>query len=283
MEKSMTKQDVLARIKKCAKKLGRTPTYTEIWRMTKITKTQIKLQFENLAEALRQAGVAARGVGHRLDTLTLLEDWAHMVRKMGRPPSYMEYKRAGNYGANSFLNRCGAWSRVGERFHEIVRERKREGAWTDVLEIVRQWEGKTTAEGRRKMKPTVSERVPHDEAQPRRKMLPGRPIYGMPLKMPVLRNAPTTEGGVMVLFGALAERLGFSVERVQTAFPDCEALREVAPGKWQRVWIEFELYSRNYLEHQHEGKVCDIIVCWVHNWPGCPEEIEVIELGKIIG
>jgi len=278
----MRKAQVLARLKKCAKKLGRTPTYTEIWRMTKITKTQIKLQFENLAEALRQAGVVARGVGHRLDTLTLLEDWGHMARKMGRPPSFMEYKRAGNYGANSFLNRCGAWSRVGERFREVVKERKRESAWTDVLAIVREWEGKTTSEGRRKMKPTVSERVPFDEPLARRKMLPDRPMYGPPLRMPGLRNEPTCEGGVMVAFGMVAERLGFAVEKIQTAFPDCEALREVAPGKWQRVWIEFEMYSRNFVEHQHEGKGCDIIVCWVHNWPECPEGIEVIELSKIV-
>ena len=279
----MRKAQMLSALKKCARKLGRTPTYTEIWQMTKITKTRIKLQFENLAEALRQAGVEPRGCGHRLDTLTLLEDWGHMVRKMGRPPSFMEYKRAGNYGANSFLNRCGAWSRVGERFRAIVKERKRESAWTDVLAIVAAWEGKTTAEGRRRMKISVSERVPHDKAPARRRMIEGRTIYGAPfLKMPVLRNAPTSEGAVMILFGALAERMGFAVEKVQTGFPDCEALREVAPGKWQRVWVEFELYSRNYLEHQHAGKVCDIIVCWEHNWPECPEGIEVIELSKVV-
>lgn len=105
----MTKETVLAGLQKCAKKLGRTPTYTEIWRMSKITKYMIKLHFGSLAEALKRAGIAARGIGHRLDTLTLLEDWAHLTRKVGRPPSFMEYRRAGNYGANSFLNRCGAW------------------------------------------------------------------------------------------------------------------------------------------------------------------------------
>jgi hypothetical protein len=282
--KNMTKKQVLAGIRKCAKKLGRTPTYTELWRIGKVTKYMIKLHFVTLAEAMKRAGVQARGSGHRLDTLTLLEDWGHLARKMGRPPSFMEYRRAGNYGANSFLNRCGAWSRVGERFCAVVKERKKEYVWMDVLAIIREWEGKTTWEGRRKMmKPMVSERVMHDEAQPRRKMIAGRPIYGPPLRLPVLRNAPTTEGGVMVAFGALAERLGFAIERIQTAFPDCEALREVPPGKWQRVWIEFELYSRNFLEHQHDPRGCDIIVCWVHNWPECPEGIEVIELSKIIG
>ena len=110
----MTKANVLAGLQKCAKKLDRTPTYTEIWRMSKITKYTIKLHFGSMAEAMKRAGVAARGVGHRLDTLTLLEDWAHLTRKVGRPPSFMEYRRAGNYGANSFLNRCGAWSRVAD-------------------------------------------------------------------------------------------------------------------------------------------------------------------------
>jgi hypothetical protein len=59
-------------------------------------------------------------------------------------------------------------------------------------------------------------------------------------------------------------------------------MREVAPGKWQRVKVEFEMLSRNFLEHQHDPKKCDIIVCWVHNWPECPEWIEVIELSKVV-
>jgi hypothetical protein len=27
---------------------------------------------------------------------------------------------------------------------------------------------------------------------------------------------------------------------------------------------------------------CDVIVCWVHNWPECPEWIEVVELRKVV-
>jgi hypothetical protein len=26
----------------------------------------------------------------------------------------------------------------------------------------------------------------------------------------------------------------------------------------------------------------EIIVCWEHNWPECPEGIEVIELSKVV-
>jgi len=79
-----------------------------------------------------------------------------------------------------------------------------------------------------------------------------------------LRNAPTTENGVIFAFGRVADKLGFEVERIQTAFPDCEALREVAPGKRQREKVEFELFSRNFLEHQHEGR------CATPGPPGAP-------------
>jgi hypothetical protein len=32
---------------------------------------------------------------------------------------------------------------------------------------------------------------------------------------------------------------GFRVERLQAAFPDCEAKREVAPGKWDLVLVSW--------------------------------------------
>jgi hypothetical protein len=66
-------------------------------------------------------------------------------------------------------------------------------------------------------------------------------------------------------------------------YPDCETKREVAPGKWQRCRIEFEYESKNFLRHGHDPKKCDVIVCWRHNWKECPEEIEVIELSRVLG
>lgn len=279
----MTKEKVLAGLKKCATKLGRTPTSTEIRRMTGITDYLIHRNFNNLAHALQQAGVETRGVGHRVDTMTLMEDWAHLTRKLERPPSHMEYRKMGQYGANSILTRCGAWSRAGERFRALVLENKKESEWADVLKIIAQWEGRTTAEGRRKMANSrPSERVIQDEPQPRRKMKAGRPIYGPPSRLRGMRYEPVNEAGVVYVFGRMAEALGMEVERIQTAFPDCEAMREVAAGKWQRVKIEFEFASRNFVDHGHAVDGCDIIVCWVHNWLDCPPEIEVIELSRLV-
>ena len=108
------------------------------------------------------------------------------------------------------------------------------------------------------------------------------PLYGPPLTLAAMAHAPTNETGVIFLFGALAERLGFRVERLQSAFPDCEAKREVLPGVWRAVRIEFEYESKNFVLHKHDPQGCDLIVCWRHNWPECPAGIEVIELSKLV-
>jgi hypothetical protein len=110
-----------------------------------------------------------------------------------------------------------------------------------------------------------------------------RPVMGEPFDRRPMTNAPVNELGVMVLFGMVAARLGLQVESVQGKFPDCLAKREVAPGKWQHLRIEFEYESRNFKLHGHDPKGCDMIVCWRHNWKECPAGIEVVELCRLFG
>src|SRR6202011_3263281 len=110
--------------------------------------------------------------------------------------------------------------------------------------------------------------------------LSSRPTYGNPLDFRGLRHEPINENGVVFLFGMVARELGYLVEAVQAGFPDCEAKRQVGPGKWQRVRIEFEFESRNFRDHGHPMDGCDVIVCWRHNWEERPENIEVVELSR---
>jgi hypothetical protein len=110
-----------------------------------------------------------------------------------------------------------------------------------------------------------------------------RPVCGEPLPVPgPLFFAPTNEHGVVLLFGKLAEKLGFLVLGLQTAFPDCMALHRIAPGNWQPVTIEFEFESKNFRTHGHDPEGCDFIVCWEHNWAECPENLEIIALSDEI-
>jgi hypothetical protein len=106
---------------------------------------------------------------------------------------------------------------------------------------------------------------------------------GEPFDRRPMTNAPVNELGVMVLFGMVAAGLGLQVESVQGKFPDCIAKRQVAPGKWQYLRIEFEYESKNFKLHGHDPKGCDMIVCWKHNWKDVPDNIEVIELCRLIG
>jgi HNH endonuclease len=110
-----------------------------------------------------------------------------------------------------------------------------------------------------------------------------RPVMGEPFDRRPMTNAPVNELGVMVLFGMVAAGLGLQVESVQGKFPDCIAKRQVAPGKWQYLRIEFEYESKNFKLHGHDPKGCDMIVCWKHNWKDVPDNIEVIELCRLIG
>ena len=105
-------------------------------------------------------------------------------------------------------------------------------------------------------------------------------MYGPLLQGCPLVFAPTNEAGVLYLFGAMSERLGFLVLLVQAGFPDCEAMRVVGENRLQRLKIEIEYQSRNFLKHMHDLKGCDMIVCWEHNWPECP--LEVLELKTMV-
>jgi hypothetical protein len=118
--------------------------------------------------------------------------------------------------------------------------------------------------------------------RPRHAQLGDRPICGKPTQLGPLRHEPVNEQGVVLLFGMLAKELGYLVEGVQKGFPDCEAKREIAPERWQRVAIEFEFESKNFRDHGHPATGCDVIVCWRHNWPECPKHIDVVELSRVI-
>jgi hypothetical protein len=99
-----------------------------------------------------------------------------------------------------------------------------------------------------------------------RRVLPDRPLLGPPLDLPGFVYEPANEMGVILLFGMLALRLGFIIESAQLGYPDCQAKLEVEPGRWQHVRIEFEYESRHFRAHRHDALLCDIIVCWRHNW-----------------
>jgi len=107
-----------------------------------------------------------------------------------------------------------------------------------------------------------------------------RPVFGEKIDFPGLAYEPVEEHSVIYLFGLLANKLGFEVEAFQSVGIDCEAKRKLKNRRWQRVRIEFEFKSSNFVQHNHSITDCDLIVCWEHDWNDCP--LEVLELKKEI-
>jgi hypothetical protein len=266
----MSREEILKAIRSCARKLKRNPSRRELRSMARISEEALYRNFGGLRRALEQAGLQPSGSGFRQPESAVLLDWAAVARKLGKIPTVHEYESVGRFSDMPFHSRYGNWTRIPAAFRRFAAQAKIQDEWKDVLRMI--------AAQREKSSKTTESRV---EARTwRGRALQDRPIYGAPLPLPELAHEPTNESGVIFAFGVVARRLGFGVLRFQTGFPDCEAMREVARGQWQRVRIEFEFESRNFFRHRHRQDGCDIIVCWKHNWTDCPEHLEVVELRK---
>jgi hypothetical protein len=407
---SMTKEEILAAIRRAAEEMGRAPSRGELRRITGVSHYRVLAEFPTLREAVRAAGLEPNPKGEKISTEDLLADWKRVAEKLGRRPSRAEYVREGKYSAGALTVRFGSWSGISTakdakrakkkrggresffrntgrkaRITQTSREadhkghpfdssfasseslragygaqRKSRGAMKSARSDTERNSGPSLAVktprsfangeitlhnfdttplaqlpaplvGMRRVTEAVAQmvvntllgsdqqsalsiqsgntfttevteehggekssreltrrtRIGEEELAGDRLAARGirkdRPVMGEPFDRSPMTNAPVNELGVMVLFGMVAAGLGLQVESVQGKFPDCVARRQVAPGKWQYLRIEFEYESKNFRLHGHDPKGCDMIVCWRHNWKECPVEIEVVELSRLIG
>src|ERR1051326_334993 len=412
----MTRNEILAAIRRAAAELGRAPSRGELRRITGVSHYRVLAEFRTLREAVRAAGLEPNPKGEKISTEDLLADWKRVAEKLGRRPSRAEYVREGRYSAGALTMRFGSWGKIsttedtenrrgaksvhrggthpakptagssgapvaetrrtakrlgdlvigtsGDRpatrkphvsekanheghpydssfasseslraGYETQRKNNRETKWAEEHgeSVLRSFSRVPLAAvpapvvGMRRVTVSVAQMVVNTLLAPsdwhlaisqnqnrgfnhkghegtqreigtdlatrdsdraifeRRGIMKDRAVMGEPFDRSPMTNAPVNELGVMVLFGMVAARLGLQVESVQGKFPDCVAKRQVAPGKWQYLRIEFEYESKNFKLHGHDPKGCDMIVCWRHNWKDCPAEIEVIELSKLFG
>jgi hypothetical protein len=273
------KRQIVSSIEKIARKLGRAPSRAEFHSRSGISAYFVLQYFRTWSEAIRAAGLRPYTRNAKIESRALLEDWGEAVRKNQAILPRHLHLRLGNYNPGTLAKRFGGWTAVPEAFRNFAKG-KRE--WADVMALLPQRAPRRPVRRAKRQLPS-SDLAPILAA---RKIwhvrLRDRPIYGNPSPFQWLRHEPMNEQAVVFLFGMLAKELGYRVQHVQKGFPDCEALREIAPGRWQRVSIEFEFESRNFRDHGHATDRCDVIVCWRHNWPNCPNQIEVVELSNII-
>lgn len=287
----MSRQEIMAAIVECAGKLGHAPSHTELLKNTKVSQRQIVKQFGTYTRALRACNLERNCGGNKLTMEALFADWATVVRTLKKVPSKAEYAHLAKHSDTPLKARFGSWGQVPGSLKRYIADQGRTEECDDLLEIIDAYE-----QGReeRDWGPGAVERgsspgyyadkpnlIEPGLIKPR--LIANRPVYG-PLFRPYpqipLIHGPMNEAGVIYLFGTMAERLGYVVTRIQKEFPDCEAMRLVGKDLWQRVLIEFEHESRNFVKHLHDVNGCDVIVCWEHNWPECP--VEVVELKNLV-
>ena len=88
-----------------------------------------------------------------------------------------------------------------------------------------------------------------------------------PLVPPGMIFEPENELGVVCLFGAKHEELGFPfIIKIGSRFPDATVVDEEGDTKT----VEFEYRSSDFERHGHPPQECDIIVCWVDDWTDAP-------------
>jgi Homing endonuclease associated repeat len=264
----MTREEVIRVIKQTAEEVGHAPSMDVLVSTGRLSRYDVKKHFAGYKSALEACGLERHGHGYELTIDKLFADWSDVLLRVGKVPTMSEYSVFGRYSPKAMVRNFGGWSHIPAGMAKYAQEQGLEDGTKDVLEIVAR-HMKAEEDGTGHFRRTSGSIL-------RPGLIKGEPIYGSPTVDADLMLSPTNEQGVVFLFGAVARKLGFVVLRLQSEFPDCEALREMETDQWQKIKIEFEYESRNFLMHGHRADKCNLIVCWRHNWEESP--LEVIEL-----
>jgi hypothetical protein len=221
--------------------------------------TTIRRRFGSWNRALTKAGLEAI---HRINIPNeeIFQDIDQVWSKLEHKPSYKEFNKLSRFSSNTL--------------------EKRFGSYLKALKAYIDWKNQNSDNSSTiKQDSEISKHTNniYSDSKDRSK----RKRYGNLLNFRGLQHAPLNELGVVFLFGMVSKELGFIVEAISVDFPDCEAKRYDSQSKtWEKIAIEFEFKSSNFIKHGHDSGQCDLIVCWEHDWNDCP--LEVLELSKII-
>ena len=273
------KQDILDSLAAIARGAGRAPSRSEFLSLSGISEHCVSQFFPSWNDAVRAAGLHPWTLNVRLEDSELLEDWGCTVRWNRKIPARRAYRLQGKYDPRTIERRFGPWSTLPDVFRNFAQGKPE---WADVVALLPVPAPNPTPSPPPKIFGTHHAPPQASPRKGRNAPLENRPAYGNPIDFRGLRHEPVNEQGVVLLFGIVAKELGYIVEAVQSGFPDCEAKRQIGPERWQRVHIEFEFESRNFCGHGHPSTGCDVIVCWRHNWPQCPAQMEVLEVSTLI-
>lgn len=267
-------RQAIEEIRRVASKLNtESITRRDFEQNSQLSASTVEHWFGNWAKAVEAAGLVPTQRDYEeqiLDDADLLQEIIRLTRELGKQPTSRELAAHGQFSMKPYRARWGTWSNT-------LKVAYAQYGLPDV-------DGSSPSEIPNSKSFTTSPKQGlNTQSKSRHKTVDrNRVQYGKPMNFRGLRHAPINEQGVVYLFGMVSKELGFIIESVRTAFPDCEGKRCVDEKRqlWEQVYIEFEFKSSNFREHGHDPDGCDVIICWLHDWADCP--LEVVELSSVI-
>lgn len=265
----MTREDLIAKVQDVARRRGTTTLSSRLFTQEAHVSTyMIARLFETWCNLCAAAGIEAHARRVALTEEEIFREMRKTFLQLGGIPSLAAFERASKYSRNAFARHGWSWTLAKINFHAWASKNHPEFPYLDQLESGTASPALPRAP-RRHIEPSARYHLPF-----------GSRLMGDPLGFGAMANAPVNEMGVIALFAMVAERLGYSLDLFNPSFPDCEARRRVSGNRWERVRIEFEFRSSNFLDHRHERTGCEVLVCWIADWR--PDDIEVLELRTVV-
>lgn len=269
--KNEFRQKVIKEIKRIAKEKNLETVSLSVFRNNSdVSITKMWKTFNSWREAVKEAGLIPDTTKVKKTKDELGEEFLRICKEIEGIPNIMQFNRTAKIAINVYKRNFGNhWADILFGFREWLKEKYPNSEFIKLIK------------DKSKPRPTTNQPKSDEHSGfvwPPKKGV----VYGAPIDFRGLRQAPVNEQGVVFLFGKISEELGFSIEAIKTAFPDCEGKRLINRKKnhWENVSIEFEYSSSNFYEHGHDPLKCDVIICWIHDWSDCP--LEVIELKEAI-
>jgi len=269
----MNRDQIIKEIQRIAnQKKSPNVTRSEFCSKTGISQNQIYQLFESWCEACQSAGLEPNQKCVRINDDILFEEMCRVFLSQGAIITRRKFDKHSKYSVDTYKKHFGNWQGILLAFRKWIEERNDDFPFIDQLPSIAKAKPKTCKAPIQNIAPEVQ----HWQSV-------GGPKYGPFLNFRGLQHAPLNEQGVVFLFGMVCRDLGFIVEAVRTDYPDCEAKRRTDKKRdsWERVRIEFEYKSSSFRDHGHNPEMCDLIICWEHDWLECP--LETLELKSIIG
>ena len=281
------KTAMIKRLLSIANELGTTSvSRSEFLRRSGVSDRKLERLFGRYNRLVEAAGLVPmkfRGLG--VPTYSDREMIAEIARVLRLPNSKLTivfFEQHSRLSVRSYPRRFGSWLNALRATAEML-DADRDGDLLSRIRAYTAWHReisqatKQAADGTLSLPQTAAAEDVESAATEGEVPVEHGTMYGDFIHFRGLEHAPINEQGVVFLFGMICRELGYVVEILKPGFPDCEAKRQRRPGVWQRVRIEFEFKSRTFCTHGHDPNQCDVIVCWEHNWPDCPIEVQELK------